>query len=410
MINNNMKQIIRTFIAKIPLAKPLYHTLKKRNEEFRKRRSQEQLKKKQPIIKQGSHECFEGLPLKVDWALTSYCNFRCSYCFNAGREYKKSFCTLEQAETSIRHIASANRPSYQVVLVGGEPTTHPHLAEIITLLRQHLGNRLELLTITTNGSFNECQMETILKLGEQVNLKLAISVHLEYMNVERVVELVKRFSNRTYMEMRVMFQPDLFEKTVEMTDTLCSLRKDYPFGMEMGLLREEWPTFEKFDHRYTHEHFDWAKKTKKRFDEVALEGVKWAKAHPKTTIEEFLVERNMRGVVERHERMSQSELKKMTGNVFTGMTCCAGTNIIRIEVDGRVKGMVCARDRIASNIFEENPFVKEDWMHGVFCTKNMCGCNVNYCIPKFNSSADAQKFIAENRIEQKKLMSECQKV
>ena len=333
-----------------------------------------------------------------------------SYCFNAGREYKKSFCTLEQAETALRHIASANRPSYQVVLVGGEPTAHPHLAEIITLLCQHLSNRLELLTITTNGSFNECQMETILKLGEQVNLKLAISVHLEYMNVERVVELVKRFSNQTYMEMRVMFQPDLFEKTVAMTDTLCNLRKDYPFGMEMGLLREGLPTFDKFDHRYTQEHFDWADNAMQKFRGAALNGAKWTKSYPKTTGWEFLVEKRIGNIVEIYERKNLSQLKELTGNVFTGMTCCAGTNIIRIEVDGRVKGMVCARDRIACNIFEENPFVKEDWMHGVFCTKAMCGCNVNYCIPKFNSPADAQKFIAEKRLEQKKLMSEYQKI
>lgn len=175
-----MKQTIRTFIAKIFFAKSLYHAIKQRRDEFRKQRAQDQLRKKQPIIKQGSHESFEGLPLKVDWNLTSYCNFRCSYCFNVSRGYKKDFCTLEQAETAIMHLASANRPSYQINLIGGEPTTHPHLSEISRLLCHYLGDRLEVLQITTNGSFSESQMETILKAGEQVNVKLAISIHLEY--------------------------------------------------------------------------------------------------------------------------------------------------------------------------------------------------------------------------------------
>lgn len=123
-----MEKHCRTLITKIPLAKLLYHAFKKRREEFRSRRMQDQLRKKQPIIRQGSPECFESLSLRVDWILTSFCNFRCSYCFSAGSEYKKVFCTLEQAKTAIKHLASANRPSYQVGLLGGEPTTHPQLA------------------------------------------------------------------------------------------------------------------------------------------------------------------------------------------------------------------------------------------------------------------------------------------
>ena len=353
-----MKQIIRSFIVKIPLAKPLYKAIKHRREEQRMQCAHDQLRKKQPLIRQGSPECFEGLPIKVVWLLTSNCNIRCSYCFNARKGYKKDFCTLEQAETTIKHLASANRPSYQVELLGGEPTTHPHLAEIISLFHEHIGNRLEVLQITSNGSFSESQIESILKVGEQVNVKLSISIHLEYLNVERVVELVERFSNRTYLEMRVMFQPDLFEKIEAMTDILCNLRKDYFFCMEVGLLREGWPTFDKYDRRYTQEQFEWAEKTKKKFDEVAIEGPQWTKAYPKSTEGEFLMERNVRGVVESHKRISESELKELTGCVFTGMTCSAGANIIRIEVDGRVKGMVCVLDHLAHhncNIFEENP-------------------------------------------------------
>ncbi len=404
-----MKLTIRTFIAKIPLAKPLYYAVKQRREELHRQRLQDQIRKKQPIIRQGSLECFEGLPIQVVWDLTSNCNIRCSYCFNARKGYKKDFCTLEQAETTIKHLASANRPSYRVELMGGEPTTHPHLVGIISLLHKHLGNRLEVLQITSNGSFSESQMEAILKAGEQVNVKLAISVHLEYISIERVVELVKRFSNRIYLNIRVMFQPDLFEKAVAMTDILCSLRRDYSFDMEMGLLREGWPTFDKYDHRYTQEHFEWAEKTKKRFDEVAIVGTQWTKACPKTTKEELLVVRNVRGVVEKYEQISQSEFQELTGSVFTGMTCCAGTNIIRIEADGRVKGMVCVLDhldRLNCNIFEENPFLREDWIHGVQCTKSRCGCSVNYCIPKFKSPVAAKKFIEKKRLEQKKLMSE----
>lgn len=126
-----MKGTIRAVIAKIPLAKPLYHVAKRWREDSRVRRELALLRKKQPLIMQGDPECLDGLPLHVHWDITSWRNFRCSYCFDAVGDYKKEFCTLEQAETAIRHLVSANRPSYKVSLLGGEPTTHPHLDTIV---------------------------------------------------------------------------------------------------------------------------------------------------------------------------------------------------------------------------------------------------------------------------------------
>ena len=37
------------------------------------------------ILKQGARECFEDLPLEVNWGLTEKCNYRCSYCFIYGK-------------------------------------------------------------------------------------------------------------------------------------------------------------------------------------------------------------------------------------------------------------------------------------------------------------------------------------
>ena len=401
-----MKRTLRTFIAKIPLAKSLYRTVKRRREEYPIQYEQAGSEMKQPIIRQGSPECFEGMPLRVDWKVTSFCNFRCSYCFHAGKEYKKDFCTLEQAETAIKHLASANRPKYQVNLIGGEPTTHPHLAEIITLLCRYLGDSMEMLHIITNGFFGESSMEAVLKAGEQLDVRLTISVHLESMNIERVVELVKQYSLRTRLQISLMFHPELLDKAKSVADALCDLRKDYPFEHFVTMLREA-PKFDKFDSRYTQEHFDCAEKIRKSFEKVHAEGPKWPSKPPRTkTIGwECLVEQDVNGYVEAYERLELPDLKKMTGCRFTGMTCCAGTSVVKIGVDGRAKGMVCDLDGPTCNIFEENPFMREDWIHGVLCTKNMCGCSVNYRIPKFRSPAEAQKFIEEKRMEQKKLMN-----
>lgn len=51
-----MKQTIRTIFAKIPLAKSLYKAIKQRREEQLMQRVHDQLRKQQPIIRQGSPE------------------------------------------------------------------------------------------------------------------------------------------------------------------------------------------------------------------------------------------------------------------------------------------------------------------------------------------------------------------
>ena len=153
-------------------------------------------------------------------------------------------------------------------------------------------------------------------------------------------------------------------------------------------------------------HTDCAERIREKFRKTNAEGRKRPENQKKIIGWEFLVERDKNGSVENYDRIPRSELEDLTGCRFTGMTCCAGTSVVKIGVDGRAKGMVCDLDGPICNIFEENPFMCEDWIHSVLCTKNMCGCEVNYRIPKFRSSDEAQKFIAEKKLEQKILMSE----
>lgn len=371
------------------------------------RNTAEASKENKPLIlRQGSPECFDGLPLKVSWNITENCNFRCSYCITKSSGYDKVFCTLEQAKAAVRYIASANRPSYMLTIVGGEPTTHPHFAEIITLLCDWVGDRLTMLEIITNGSFKTKQFEAILKASECHFLKLVISIHLEYMSVETVAELVKRLSCHVCLQINLMYHPKLEKEAEYMAETLCDLRKSYPFHSKVVMLMEP-PRYDKYDGRYTKTHYDWAKKTMEKFNHIekTYDAGKNSRIRGAGTELDYVVDCRCCGITEQHAHLSCSELEVMTGNAFTGMTCVAGSNVLWIK-GGQARGMVCMCDKPACNIYEENPFEREDWIHGVVCTKRMCGCNVNYRIPKFRSPEDAERFIAEKRGEQKRLKQE----
>ena len=382
----------------------MYHAAKRWRDERRIRREQAKLRRNQPIIRQGSPECFEGLPLKVDFQVTSFCNYRCSYCFDAKKGYERAFCTLDQAETAIRHLVLANRPSYLVTLIGGEPTSHPHLAEIVLLLCRNLGDRLQELMIVTNGTFKEQQIDEILKITESECrlLKLVVSIHLEYAKIDKVADLAKRLSGRCCLEFRLMYHPDMTVKAADMANTLCALRKMYPFGMEVTKLRIP-PSFDEYDSRYTQEHFDQIKEIKERFEEAETTGPEW-----QNTLQFYRVERKNGKRIKRYERVSPSQLESLTQYVFTGMICCSGTHVLRINTDGGVKGKLCELVREGINIFKENPFEREDWMKAVSCKCIKCGCCENWRIPKFNSHVEAERFIEQLRLEQKKLMTENQ--
>ena len=282
---------------------------------------------KQPIIRQGAPECFSDTsPLKIEWALTSYCNYRCSYCFQAGKGYGKDFCSLEQAEEAIKHIASSNHPSYQVSLQGGEPTSHPYFAEIVRLLCKYLGERLESLVIITNGSFDEGHLQTIVELMKKYSIKIYVSVHLEFMSVDRAAYLVQRLAKHGLLSMTIMLQPDYFEKAKEMAEALFKLRQEYPFQIGVKYLRTP-PSFDSLDPRYTQEHFDWVEATNQRIIEIDASGAKHDRDFPKVSGWEYIVERKAAGSVETFECGSSEELRKTTGWDFSGMTCCAGANV-----------------------------------------------------------------------------------
>ncbi|MBQ9059176.1 MAG: radical SAM protein [Atopobiaceae bacterium] len=190
------------------------------------------------IVRQGAQTYLEGMPLAVNWRITDACNYRCSYCFAAGSSYKDNHCSLEQAETAIRYLASANRPSYSVTLVGGEPTAHPHLADIVRLLGSFLGDRIERIIIITNGNFDARTLDEIRSLASRVPIELVVSIHLEFARAEKIAALIEGLADSVRVRFSLMLHPDLLPKAQEMLDMFCRQRRTHGFEMYVRTLRE----------------------------------------------------------------------------------------------------------------------------------------------------------------------------
>jgi cyclic pyranopterin phosphate synthase len=85
-------------------------------------------------------------------SVTDRCDFRCVYCMPEEMNFlpRKDLLTLEELDRLIS--AFIGKGVRKVRLTGGEPLVRKNLMWLIRSLSRHLGDRLEELTLTTNGS------------------------------------------------------------------------------------------------------------------------------------------------------------------------------------------------------------------------------------------------------------------
>ncbi len=85
-------------------------------------------------------------------SVTDRCDFRCVYCMSEDMTFlpKKEVLSFEEVEA----IASAfiARGTTRIRLTGGEPLVRRDIMDLVGTLGGHIGNGLEELTLTTNGS------------------------------------------------------------------------------------------------------------------------------------------------------------------------------------------------------------------------------------------------------------------
>lgn len=98
------------------------------------------------------HRCDELNSMVNDHAymsivVTNKCQCKCPYCINSETDHTLSL-PVEKALSNIDKLANI-QTGMEVILLGGEPTLHPHLFELVEGLRKN--EKLSTIRITTNG-------------------------------------------------------------------------------------------------------------------------------------------------------------------------------------------------------------------------------------------------------------------
>ena len=94
-------------------------------------------------------------------SITDRCNYRCVYCRTGNQGAQYSELPFSDYLRMVRLLVGLGID--KIRLTGGEPLVRRHIMALTERLSRHLGNGLEELTFTTNGS----QLSKALQVGSE---------------------------------------------------------------------------------------------------------------------------------------------------------------------------------------------------------------------------------------------------
>ena len=270
------------------------------------------------------------------------------------------------------------------------------------MLHEKLGERLNRVTIITNGSRNASLYEKLAGIAKSVNILMQISLHTDHVDMKHILELVELLSRDVDIYFALMFNPDKRDRVYEIFDTMLECRKKFYFTLNVVTLRDG----DRVDPRYTRDDFAWQKAAVAKFEALAKDADSNLPARKKSErcmhVFHELVDGNGLRIAEQTNRtleLADGLLK------FKGMYCIAHAALLRIEENGFCRGMVCGADPVICNIYEENSLkaVRNELIHPIRCPLEICGCASNDRIPKFVFLQEALRFVEVIRKKQQAL-------
>jgi len=265
--------------------------------------------------------------LYVYWTLTDLCNFKCSYCpddLHVGtyaRSQRPGFPTDIQIDTFIDNVLTKhlNGRFLNMTISGGEPTLHPKFKTIIE--RMSGSGSIE---VVTNGSRSADWWRDMKSLPD----KVTISLHPEFSKLEKINELgLFLLENDVDLVFNLMCDPDNWDWVINVKNSLDATLHNR-INAKILTDHSNGPTSGKPFDNYYQEQLDFikveqsriaGKDERKRVHAIYDDG-------SKTNLNAF-------------------DLINAGQNSFTGWSCSAGRDGIRVSFDGSVYA-VCGIKRL----------------------------------------------------------------
>ncbi|SFZ81262.1 cyclic pyranopterin monophosphate synthase subunit MoaA [Devosia enhydra] len=120
-------------------------------------------------------------------SVTDRCDFRCTYCMSENMQFlpRKEVLSFEEVDQIV--AAFVSRGVKKLRLTGGEPLVRRDIMALVTRLGTYLGQGLEELTLTTNGSQLRRHAQGLASAGVR-----RINVSLDTLDEKRFAEITRR--------------------------------------------------------------------------------------------------------------------------------------------------------------------------------------------------------------------------
>ena len=120
-------------------------------------------------------------------SVTDRCDFRCTYCMSEDMQFlpRRDILSFEEIDTIVSAFVA--RGVRKVRLTGGEPLVRRDIMALVERLGEHLGDGLDELTLTTNGSQLRRCAEGLARAGVK-----RINVSLDTLDPQRFTEITRR--------------------------------------------------------------------------------------------------------------------------------------------------------------------------------------------------------------------------
>lgn len=292
--------------------------------------------------------------LAAEWVMSNVCNYKCSYCTPVLNDGSSGWPDVEVAKEFWNFVhTDINSNDKMLTLTGGEPTMWPKLIEFFNGLHPSWYT-----AIVTNGSRTIRWWKKFLKECNNIH-RVTISFHLEFADVDHVLEVCKLLQDRVQLTVLIMFKNTKYGREVANKFRQSNINTSV--------------TIKPVVDRSTNESIDYSEKDKKFMKKYRM----WQK------------QRNLRIPVAahlyiddewRHVEYAHQLIVNKT-NDFRGWRCEIGSKRLLVWHDGTVYGAQCgtAKRNPLGNIKDKK--IKK--MDSIICDTQHCNCLPDLRVPKW---------------------------
>ncbi|MDL2207709.1 radical SAM protein [Desulfovibrio sp. OttesenSCG-928-M16] len=349
------------------------------------------------IINQGSVEAFRKFPMLIFWNITEMCNYRCRYCFYPNNDHKKInqklLLSYDKLKKIVDKIAALDRDQFILHFIGGEPTVHKNLIEIIHYAKEQIKERFTGFEITSNASRSIEYYKTLSDFALQNNMacKFFFSVHSEFADIKHIVQIVNALSRDARIYCRVMYDTAQRVISQENTRILFELQQTTPFQIAVSKLLAP-PFFTAYDPNLTSDDESFI---------ATYNGLSEARekdfALPDDTYSlMYTLSNGNTEALSSVCRPMPASLQHERSQYFYNMYCIGGLVNIKIHPFGDVSILTCEDQHFIGNMTNDC-FNPESIYKIKKCNHVQCTCLLDYFVPKFAERKAALEYIDYKR-------------